>query len=78
MKIFNKEITFWHLITLVSILYILLTLIKVKENFVEMMSNVINDITKQNNTKPDKACSQKSVNYGYLSYIFNSPQSPQR
>jgi hypothetical protein len=58
------EITFEHLVMLVAILYILMFIVKTKEGF--------------DQTKQDKACSQESINYGHLSYMFNSPAVPRR
>lgn len=70
MKLLNYEITFEHLVILVAILYILMFIIKTKERFDQEEST--------EKPKKDKVCSQESVNYGHLHYVFNSPAVPRR
>lgn len=72
MKLLNYEITFEHLIMLVAILYILMFIIKTKESFETEMES------KDTQKQKSKACSQESVNYGHLHYVFNSPLVPRR
>jgi preprotein translocase subunit YajC len=67
------EITFEHLIMLVAILYILMFVIKTKERFDQAQEK-----QEEKKQKIDKACSQQSINYGYLHYVFNSPAVPRK
>lgn len=71
MQILNYEITFEHLVILVAILYILMFIIKTKESFDQEES-------KDKPPQKDKACSQASINEGYLHYLFNSPPVPRK
>ncbi len=63
------EITIQHLLILVVILFFIQFIFSNKENFEE---------TKEKENKKDKECGQKSVNYGVLHYVFNSPKTPAR
>lgn len=74
MKLLNYEITFEHLVILVAILYILMFIIKTKERFEQDQDK------EESKNKPnrDKACSQQSINYSHLHYVFNSPPVPRR
>jgi hypothetical protein len=63
------EITIIHLLILVFFLFLVQFIFSHKEKF----ENV-----KEKGENKDKECGQKSVDYGFLHYIFNSPKTPAR
>ena len=42
------------------------------------IANQVNEKQEEKKQKIDKACSQQSINYGYLHYVFNSPAVPRK
>lgn len=59
------EINYFYVMLFIIIAYFIYT--KTKESFED-----------SNQSKKDKACGQQSINYGFLSYQFNSPDVPRR
>lgn len=73
------EITIQHLFILVIVLFFIQYILTSKEKFEQdNMEYIKAKIIQDKEMKKDKECGQKSVNYGFLHYVFNSPKTPAR
>jgi len=64
------DITIWHFIILVAILFMIQHLFVKRENY----ESIENKDKKQDN----KLCGESSIDQGFLYYIFNSTKTPAR
>jgi uncharacterized membrane protein len=65
-----KDITIWHFIILVAILFAIQYLFVKRENYESVQGG--------DKKTDNKLCGETSIDQGFLYYIFNSPKTPAR